>query len=159
MAGVFQFPAKGNTGSLSAGLFAHSLYFLAAWRIISKTGKNKIQMIKNIQTIHPVIFILIAAIFEISGDAIIRASIYHHTGLVRAGLMLLGAILLFSYGLILNLAPVEFGQVVGIYVAFVFIFWQVGNYIAFRTLPTLPIMVGGALVIAGGLIITFWKTT
>jgi hypothetical protein len=28
----------------------------------------------------------------------------------------------------------------------------------FRTAPTLPILVGGALVVAGGLIITFWKT-
>jgi hypothetical protein len=31
------------------------------------------------------------------------------------------------------------------------------NFIAFRALPTLPIFVGGALVIAGGAIITFWK--
>jgi hypothetical protein len=31
------------------------------------------------------------------------------------------------------------------------------NFIAFRTLPTMPILVGGGLVIAGGAIITFWK--
>ena len=71
--------------------------------------------------------------------------------------MLIGALLLFGYGYVLNLTPVEFGQVVGLYIATLFLVWQVGNYIAFKTLPTLPIIVGGILVVAGGLIITFWK--
>jgi len=114
-------------------------------------------MIKIIQNIHPAFFLLVATILEVSGDAIIRTSIYNHTGLMRIGLMIIGAILLFGYGSILNLAPVEFGQVVGLYIATLFIVWQVGNYIAFGTLPTLPVITGGTLVIAGGLIITFWK--
>lgn len=71
--------------------------------------------------------------------------------------MLLGALLLFGYGYSLNLAPVEFGKIVGLYIATLFIVWQVGNYIAFRALPTLPVIVGGILVVTGGLIITFWK--
>jgi small multidrug resistance family-3 protein len=114
-------------------------------------------MIKAIQHIHPVFFLLVATILEVSGDAIIRTSMYHHTGLARIGLMVIGALLLFGYGYVLNLTPVEFGQVVGLYIATLFLVWQVGNYIAFKTLPTLPIVVGGILVIAGGLIITFWK--
>jgi small multidrug resistance family-3 protein len=114
-------------------------------------------MIKAIQHIHPVFFLLVATILEVSGDAIIRTSMYHHTGLARIGLMVIGALLLFGYGYVLNLTPVEFGQVVGLYIATLFLVWQVGNYIAFKTLPTLPIVVGGVLVIAGGLIITFWK--
>jgi hypothetical protein len=114
-------------------------------------------MIKAIQQIHPVFFLLVATILEVSGDAIIRTSMYNHTGLARIGLMVIGAILLFGYGYVLNLTPVEFGQVVGLYIATLFVVWQVGNYIAFKTLPTLPIMIGGTLVIAGGLIITFWK--
>lgn len=114
-------------------------------------------MIKIIQNIHPVFFLLIATILEVSGDAIIRTSIYNHTGIVRIGFFLTGAVLLFGYGFCLNLAPVEFGQVVGLYIATLFVVWQVINYIAFRTLPGLPIIVGGTLVILGGLIITFWK--
>jgi hypothetical protein len=114
-------------------------------------------MIKNIQNIHPVIFLIIATSFEVAGDTIIRKSIYNHTGIMRLGLMLIGAILLFGYGFFLNLAPVEFGQVVGLYIATLFIVWQISNYFAFHTLPSLPIIVGGALVITGGLIITFWK--
>jgi drug/metabolite transporter (DMT)-like permease len=40
-----------------------------------------------------------------------------------------------------------------------FVVWQVINFIAFHTFPTMPTLVGGALVIAGGATITFWKPT
>ena len=57
----------------------------------------------------------------------------------------------------LNLAPVKFGKVVGFYIATLFIVWQVINFAAFRSLPTLPIMVGGMLIIASGAILTLWN--
>lgn len=114
-------------------------------------------MMKILQNIHPIFFLLIATILEVSGDAIIRKSIYTHTGMFRAGLFLLGAVLLFGYGFILNLAPVEFGKVVGLYIATLFVVWQVITYITFHTLPSLPVVIGGVLIIAGGLIITFWQ--
>jgi hypothetical protein len=102
-------------------------------------------------------FLLIATTLEVTGDAVIRIAIYNHAGVTRIGCMLAGAMLLLGYGSALNLAPVEFGRVVGLYVATLFVVWQVINLIVFRTLPGLPVLVGGALVIAGGLIITFWK--
>ena len=106
----------------------------------------------------PAVFLLLAAtILEVSGDAIIRTAMYNHVGLVRLGLFLAGAALLFGYGTFLNLAPLQFGQVVGLYIATLFVVWQAINFVAFRTLPTLPIVLGGLLVIAGGAIITFWK--
>ncbi len=114
-------------------------------------------MIKNLQNIWPIVFILIATILEVSGDAVVRTAIYKHTGLVRLGLMLIGAVLLFVYGFSLNLAPVEFGHVVGLYIATLFIVWQVINFIAFNIKPGVPICVGGALIVTGGLIVTFWK--
>ncbi|HEV7620715.1 MAG TPA: hypothetical protein VGO09_03225 [Flavisolibacter sp.] len=114
-------------------------------------------MIKIFQNIHPLVFLLIATTLEVSGDAIIRTSIYNRSGMARIALMLIGAILLFGYGFSLNLAPLEFGKVVGLYIATLFVVWQIINYISFRTLPTLPVIVGGILVIAGGLIISFWK--
>ena len=101
-------------------------------------------------------FLLVATTFEVAGDALVRIAIHQHAGVTRAGLMLVGAACLFVYGFALNLAPVEFGRVVGLYIATLFIVWQVGNFVAFRTLPTLPIVVGGVLVIAGGLIMTYW---
>lgn len=110
-----------------------------------------------LQGVPAVVVILGATILEVSGDAIVRSAIYSHVGLVRMGLFFLGAALLFGYGTLLNLAPFEFGRVVGLYLATLFVVWQVVNFVAFRTLPTLPIVIGGSLVIAGGAIITFWK--
>jgi hypothetical protein len=114
-------------------------------------------MIKSAQNMYPIIFILIATIFEVSGDAVIRTALFKHTGLMRLGIMFIGAALLFVYGFSINLAPVEFGQIVGLYIATLFIVWQVINFIAFQTLPTMPIVVGGLFVVTGGMIITFWK--
>ena len=76
---------------------------------------------------------------------------------VRLGLFACGAALLLGYGSFVNLAPINFNQVVGLYIATLFIVWQVISFVAFRAVPNLPIVCGGALVIAGGLIITFWK--
>ena len=115
-------------------------------------------MIKILQNTHPIVFLLVATTLEVSGDAIIRLCIYNHTGWARIGFALTGAILLFGYGFFLNLAPVAFGQVVGLYIATLFVVWQIINYVAFKSVPSLPVIIGGALVIAGGLIITFWKT-
>ena len=112
-----------------------------------------------VQGIPSLVLLLAATILEVSGDAVVRTAIYNHVGIVRLGLFLAGAVLLFGYGSLLNLAPLQFGQVVGLYIATLFVVWQVINFIAFRALPTLPILLGGALVIAGGMIITFWRPT
>jgi small multidrug resistance family-3 protein len=106
----------------------------------------------------PIIFLLLAATtLEVSGDAVVRTALYNHAGLTRLALFLGGGALLFGYGTFLNLAPLEFGQVVGLYLATLFVVWQVINFVAFRALPTVPILFGGSLIIAGGAIITFWK--
>jgi uncharacterized membrane protein len=110
-----------------------------------------------LQGIPVIILLLAATILEACGDAVVRTAIYNHEGLARLGLFIAGAALLFGYGTLLNLAPLQFGQVVGLYLATLFVVWQVINFVAFRTLPTLPIIVGGLLVIAGGAIITLWK--
>ena len=110
------------------------------------------------QIIQPLLFLVLATTLEVSGDALVRIAIYNHSGLVRIGFMLAGAVLLFGYGFSLNLAPLEFGQVVGLYIATLFVIWQLINFIGFRKVPSVPITLGGALIIAGGLIVTFWKT-
>jgi hypothetical protein len=114
-------------------------------------------MLKIFQSVPTLILLVIATLLEVSGDAVVRMAIYNHTGATRIALYLAGAALLFGYGSFLNLAPIEFGRVVGLYIATLFVVWQVINFVAFRTLPTMPIWVGGGLVIAGGIIITFWQ--
>jgi small multidrug resistance family-3 protein len=101
--------------------------------------------------------LVIATALEVTGDAMIRKGIYEHAGAWRIGLFLAGMALLTGYGTFLNLAPLEFGEVVGLYIATLFVVWQVVTYFAFGTLPTLPILVGGALIVAGGLLVSFWK--
>src|SRR5258705_516464 len=108
---------------------------------------------------RPLVFLIVATTLEVSGDALVRMGLYNHSGAARIGLMLVGAVLLFGYGLSLNLAPLEFGQVVGLYIATLFVVWQVINLVAFRVTPTVPIVVGGALIIAGGLLVSFWSPT
>jgi small multidrug resistance family-3 protein len=105
----------------------------------------------------PFIYLLIATLLEASGDAVVRLALYDHAGPARLALFVAGAVLLFGYGSFLNLAPLEFGQVVGLYLATLFVVWQGINYLAFRSVPTLPTMLGGALIVAGGAIVTYWK--
>jgi threonine/homoserine efflux transporter RhtA len=104
------------------------------------------------------IFLFVATGLEVSGDAIIRKSLFEHVGAARLALFVLGAALLTGYGTFLNLAPLEFNQVVGLYLAMLFVMWQIINFLFFRTLPTVPILTGGALIVAGGLVVSFWKT-
>jgi hypothetical protein len=114
-------------------------------------------MFAALQTLPVALLLLVATILEVSGDAVVRIAIYQQTGATRIGWCLGGAALLFGYGAFLNSTSIEFGRVVGLYIATLFVVWQVINFVAFRSLPGLPVWVGGALVIAGGLIITFWR--
>ncbi|CAK0764173.1 conserved membrane hypothetical protein [Gammaproteobacteria bacterium] len=127
-------------------------------QVINPLHKKRIGRL-NMQSVHPLIFLIIATTLEVSGDAVVRMAIYNHVGLIRILLFLIGAMLLFGYGSFLNLAPLEFGQVVGLYIATLFVVWQILNFFFFSAVPTIPILIGGTLIIAGGAIITFWKIT
>jgi hypothetical protein len=114
-------------------------------------------MIEALKGIHPMALLVIATLLEVSGDAVVRMAIYNHVGFARLALFFAGAALLFGYGSFLNLAPLDFGRVVGLYIATLFVMWQVINFIAFRAAPSLNIWIGGALIITGGAVVTFWK--
>jgi hypothetical protein len=81
------------------------------------------------------------------------------TGFVRLACFLIGAVLLLSYASVLNTAPVGFPRIVGLYIATLFVIWQIISYLAFKAVPATPVLFGGALIIAGGLIITLWRPT
>ena len=103
------------------------------------------------------LFVLAATTLESIGDAIVRIAIHHHNTPARIGLFFIGAIALTLYGTSLNLAPVEFAQVTGFYIAMLFVMFQIANYIFFKTLPSMPVIAGGVLIVAGGLVVGLWK--
>lgn len=103
------------------------------------------------------LFVLAATILEATGDAIIRIALNRAASPARVGLFLMGGVLLTLYGTSLNLAPIEFAAVTGLYVATLFVVFQITNYIFFRTAPTPAVLVGGALIVAGGLIVSMWR--
>jgi small multidrug resistance family-3 protein len=100
--------------------------------------------------------LLAATVLEAGGDAIVRIGLTTAGGQMRALLMIAGAAILFVYSLTLNLAPLEFGPLIGAYVATFFVVGQFINLVVFRTPPSLPIIVGGIFILAGGAIITLW---
>jgi hypothetical protein len=104
------------------------------------------------------LFVLLATTLEAAGDAVLRIALLERTGMARVGLLVLGACALTLYGTSLNLAPVEFAQVTGIYIATLFVMFQVTNFIFFKVSPTGPILAGGLLIVAGGLIVGLWKS-
>jgi uncharacterized membrane protein len=106
-----------------------------------------------------VAFLIVATTMEVSGDALVRNGIMSRTIGARTLYFLIGAVLVFGYALTLNLAPIEFHKVVGIYIATLFVVWQVVSFAFFRTRPDLPILVGGSLIVAGGLVVAFWQRT
>jgi len=103
------------------------------------------------------LFVLLATIFEATGDAVLRIALHHPSLASRIALFACGGLVLTLYGTSLNLAPVEFGQVVGIYIATLFVMFQITNYIFFKTLPSMPTVTGGSLILIGGLIVGLWR--
>ena len=102
-------------------------------------------------------FLIVATTLEVSGDALVRNGIAARTVSARMLYFLVGASLVFGYALTLNLAPIEFHKVVGIYIATLFVVWQMVSFAFFRTRPDLPILIGGSLIVAGGLVVAFWQ--
>lgn len=113
---------------------------------------------KLINVLPVLALLVVATALEVSGDAIVRKALFGHAGLARLGLFFLGAALLVGYGTFLNLAPLEFGQVVGLYIATLFVMWQLLTFVFFRSLPTVPIILGGIMIVTGGLVVSFWKS-
>jgi len=110
----------------------------------------------NLQTIA---LLAVAALLEAGGDAVLRTALFGHFGLTafRIVLFVLGAAVLLGFGTFLNLAPLEFRDVVGLYIAVLFIVWQVINFAFFKTLPNSHTFIGGILIVSGGMLVSFWK--
>jgi small multidrug resistance family-3 protein len=110
-----------------------------------------------VRFLFPLSLLVLATTLEAGGDAIIRVGLRPGALATRLALMAVGAATLYGYGLTLNLAPLNWGRLIGAYVATFFVVGQIINLVAFRTAPNLPIVVGGLFIVAGGMIISFWQ--
>ncbi len=102
-------------------------------------------------------FIVAATIFEAVGDAVMRIALHYQRMPGRILLFASATVLLAMYGASLNLAPIEFANATGIYLASLFIAFQVVNYVFFRHVPGPGVLVGGILILSGAAIVYFWK--
>ena len=103
--------------------------------------------------------LIVATTLEVTGDSIVRIGLGKNVAAIKGAYFLAGAVLLFGYGFVLNIAPIEFHRVVGIYIATLFVVWQIISFLIFRTVPTRPVVAGGALIVLGGLVVAFWGDT
>lgn len=97
--------------------------------------------------------LLIAALLEAGGDAIVRFGLRSGTLWQRGLLFALAAAVLFAYGWTVNRPPWDFGKLLGLYVVFFFTIAQLVSWLAFKQVPSLRVLLGGALIVAGGAVI------
>lgn len=103
------------------------------------------------------LLLLLAAALEAGGDALLRLGLHSTNTPARLGLFALGAAVLFAYGLTVNAPPWDFGKLLGVYVTLFFVVAQIINFVFFHIRPDAPLLTGGAFILLGGLIITFWR--
>jgi len=97
-----------------------------------------------------------AAVLEAAGDALVRLGMDNSGRTLRIALMAAGAVVLFSYGYMVNAPRWHFGRLLGIYVPLLFVIAQVMAWVALREKPSPPILIGGALIVTGGAVIWLW---
>jgi len=106
----------------------------------------------------PLLILLLAACLEVFGDSSFQTALYRSSGISRTLAFLCGAASLAAYGLVVNAPRWDFGKLLGVYVVLFFLVAQVVARVRFGQAPTLPVLVGGTLIVAGGLIISFCGT-
>ncbi len=100
--------------------------------------------------------LVVAACLEVGGDAIVRLGL-GGPGAVRLAWFALGALTLLGYGIFVNIGGADFGKLLGQYVVVFFIVAQIVNAVAFGVAPRPQILIGGALIVAGGAVVAFVK--
>jgi small multidrug resistance family-3 protein len=98
--------------------------------------------------------LIFSALLEVAGDAFMRSGQRTPQLLPRVVLILLGAIALAIYGYLVNVAPWDFGRLLGLYVVVFFVVAQIVSWLVFQQKPGTGVLVGGTLIIIGGVIIT-----
>ena len=100
-----------------------------------------------------VTLLILSALLEVGGDAGMRKGLEGR----QAGFVI-GALLLIVYGLVVNISKLDFSKLMGIYIAVFFVVSQILAVLVFKEKIHTPVLIGGALIVAGGCVMTFWRT-
>jgi len=97
-----------------------------------------------------IVSLIVAALLEVGGDAAIRYGLLRSAAIAVAA----GSAALVAYGFFINTNRVmDFGRLLGVYVAIFYLVSQAVGVVVFGDRPPLPAVVGGALIVTGGLLI------
>ena len=99
------------------------------------------------------ILLLMAILAENSGNASIRLGMRG----AKPALFLAGAGLLISYGTLVNTPSWTFGRTMGVYIALFFLVSQTVARVILNEPLKLPTLIGGALIVAGRLVVLLWR--
>jgi hypothetical protein len=100
--------------------------------------------------------LFLAAVLEVGGDALVRTGLHASATATRLAFFAAGAVVLFSYGYVVNKPAWDFGKLLGIYVACLFVVAQLMSWLAFSQPPGRSTMLGGAFIVAGGVIMSIF---
>ncbi len=82
-----------------------------------------------------------------------RNGLRQQTGAARWLTFVVGAAVLFGYGLVVNAPDWDFGRLLGLYVVFFFVTAQLMSWLVFHQAPSSATLLGGALIVAGGVVL------
>ena len=100
--------------------------------------------------------LLFAAVLEAGGDALVRYGLRTNSTKIRILSFALGAVVLFAYSLSGKAPRWDFGRLLGVYIALFFVVAQIMAVLIFKETLELSTLVGGALIVTGGLVLTLW---
>jgi hypothetical protein len=98
------------------------------------------------------LLLLVAAAFEVLGNAFFHSGLHRTAGLARVLPFLAGCAALVLYGMTVNLPGRISGKLLGGSIAFFFLLAQIVACLRFEEIPTPRILVAGSFILAGGAI-------
>jgi len=98
--------------------------------------------------------LLMAALLEAGGDALVRLGLHASPSTRRVLLLAAGGLVLFGYGCLVNTPPWDFGRLLGVYVVLFFLTAQAIGWVMFGQVSSRGIWLGGLFIAIGGAIVT-----
>ena len=102
-----------------------------------------------------VFLLIVAALLEAGGDAVVRLGLHSSSTISRIALFGMGGLILFGYGYVVNAPSWDFGKLLGVYIVFFFVLAQLISWVVFHQRPTMQILILGVLIVAGGIVISY----